>query len=158
MRNDVVLGEEANKACLAAVPDVLETMFFELLAATPDVGTLPPNGVLDSSRVDIEGGARGYLVVAAPSSVSTSLASAFLAIEDQSAPETNIEFVLGELANMICGSALGRLQPDGTFRISTPVTHLQRTLAEGSEPDCPWFQFLLDDGPLYVGLKLEIPE
>jgi hypothetical protein len=155
VRDGVLLGNKANEACLAAVPDVLETMFFELLAAAPDVGTLPPPGVLDSSRVDFEGSARGYLVVAAPSSISTSLAGAFLALEDQGAPEPNVEFVLGELANMLCGSALGRLQPDGTIRLSTPVTHLDRTLAGQSEPDFPWIRFLLDSGPLYVGLALE---
>jgi hypothetical protein len=158
VRDEVALRGRANAACLAAVPDVLETMFFELLAAAPDVGTLPPAEVLDSSRVDFEGSARGHLVVAAPSSLPTSLAGAFLALEDQGAPQPNIVFVLGELANMLCGSALGRFQPDGTFRLSTPVTHLERTLAQQREPGFPWIRFLLDSGPLYVGLSLEAAE
>ena len=158
MRDDILLRDRANTACLAAVPDVLETMFFELLAEAPEMGSLAPVDLLDSSRVDFEGSARGYLIVAAPSSLSASLAEAFLALEDQGAPESNIEFVLGELANMLCGSALGRFQPEGTFRLSTPVTHHGRTLAEQSEPGFPWIRFPLDSGPLLVGLRLEASE
>lgn len=155
MSGELSLRDSASMACLAAVPDVLETMFFELLAEAPEVGSLPPAEPLDTARVDFEGTARGYLVVAAPSGLSASLAGAFLAVDDQGAPASNIEFVLGELANMLCGSVLGRFQPDGTFRLSTPVTHRERRLAEPSEPSFHWIRFPLDNGPLFVGLRLE---
>lgn len=158
MSDQILLRDRASTACLAAVPDVLETMFFESLAEAPEVGSLPPAVLLDTSRVDFEGSVCGYLVLAAPSSLSASLAGAFLALDDQGAPAYNIEFVLGELANMLCGSALGRLQPDGTFRLSTPMTHLERTLAEPSQPGFRWIRFPLDSGPLFVGLRLEASE
>jgi CheY-specific phosphatase CheX len=158
VRDDISLRDRANTACLAAVPDVLETMFFELVAGAPEVGSIAPLELMDSSRVDFEGSARGYLVVAVASSLSGSLAEAFLALEDQGAQELNIEFVLGELANMLCGSALGRFQPEGTFRLSTPLTHRRRTLPEQSEPGFPWIRFPLDSGPLLVGLRLEASE
>jgi len=149
------LHEGASAVCLAAVPEVLETMFFESIAESPDVGSPPPSGALDTSRVDFEGSARGYLVLASPSSLSISLAEAFLALEDQCPSASDIEFVLGELANMLCGSALGRFQPDGSFRLSTPMTHLARTLAEPSQTGFDWIRFSLDNGPLFVGLELE---
>jgi hypothetical protein len=148
-------GDRACMACRAAVPDVLEKMFFELVAESPGVCPLPAAGPLDTSRVDFGGSARGHLIVAAPPGVSAGLAAAFLALEDQGAPASDIEFVLGELANMLCGSALGRFQPDGVFRLSTPVTHLGRTLAEPGGPGFSWIRFPMDNGPLFVGLGLE---
>jgi len=148
------LQERADTACLEAVPEVLETMFFELLSEEPRID-VPPVGTLDMARVDFEGSARGHLTVAAAPSLSESLAAAFLAIDEQGAQADNIEFVLGELANMLCGSSLGRFQPDGAFRLSTPTAHLGRTLAASSQSGVHWIRFSLDRGPIFVGLSLE---
>ena len=148
------LQDKASAACFDAVPEVLETMFFELLVETPRMGA-PPAGMLDMARVDFEGSARGHLAVLASPDVSGPLAGAFLAVDEQSAREQNIEFVLGELANMLCGSALGRFQPDGSFRLSTPVAHLGRALAESDRTRSDWIQFLLENGPIFVGLSVE---
>jgi hypothetical protein len=149
------LGDRASMACSAAVSDVLEKMFFELVVESPEVCPLPAPGPLDTSRVYFRGSARGCLIVAAPPSLSGCLAAAFLALENQGASASNIEFVLGELANILCGSALGRLQPDGVFRLSIPETHLGRILAEPGGPRFSWIRFPMDNGPLFVGLRLE---
>ncbi len=158
MSGEILQWSRASTACVETVPDVLETMFFESLAEAPELSVLPPAEPLDTSRVDFDGSVNGYLVLAAPSGLSASLAGAFLALDDQGASAYNIEFVLGELANILCGSALGHLQPDGTFRLSTPITHLERILAEPSRPGFQWVRFPLDSGPLFVGLRLEASE
>lgn len=150
------LRDCACAACLEAAPNVLGTMFFELLTEPPQVCAFSPAKLLDVSRVDFEGDPHGRLVVAAPPSLSAALAGAFLALEDQPAPPSNIAFVLGELANMLCGSVLGRLRPDGTFRLSTPETHLGQTPVEQVGTSFQWIRFSLDSGPLYVGIKLEV--
>jgi hypothetical protein len=155
MSETISLTERACMACRAAVPDVLEMMFFELVAESTEVCSLPAAEPFDTSRVDFGGSARGYLIVAAPPSLSACLAAAFLALEDQGVPAFNIEFVLGELANILCGSTLGRFQPDGIFRLSTPVTQLGRTLAEPGGTGFSWIRFPMDNGPLFVGLRLE---
>jgi len=155
MSEAIPLGDSASIACRAAVPDVLEKMFFELVAESPGICSLPESEPLDMSRVDFGGSARGSLIVAVPPSLSASLTAAFLALEDQGTSASNIEFVLGELANILCGSALGRLQPDGVLRLSTPVTHLGRILAEPSPHCFSWIRFPMDNGPLFVGLRLE---
>jgi CheY-specific phosphatase CheX len=131
-------------------------MFFELLIEPPQVRALPPVELFDASRVDFEGGPHGRLIVAAPPKLSAVLASAFLALEDQTADPSSIAFVLGELANMLCGSTLGRLRPDGTFRLSAPATQLGQTRVEQAGTNCDWIRFSLDSGPLYVGIKLEV--
>lgn len=148
-------GSDARRACLVAVPEVLETMFFEPLADVPDVGTLPELSMLDASRVDFEGSTRGHVVVAASAEQTASLAESFLALEDQDAPAGDVGLVLGELANMVCGSVLGHYRPDGIFRLSTPVTQLGRPAAELNEPGVTWVRFPLDRGPLFVGLTME---
>lgn len=156
MSEETSLRDCASAACLEAVSDVLETMFFESLTEAPQVWTLPPSELFDASRVDFEGDPHGFLIVAASPILSSALAVAFLALEDQTAPASSIAFVLGELANMLCGSVLGRLRPDGTFRLSTPETHLGQARVEQAAMGCAWIRFSLDSGPLYVGMKLEV--
>ena len=148
-------GGNARESCLAAVPEVLETMFFELLADVPGVSTLPESGFLDTSRVDFEGSARGAFVVAAPPELTGSLADAFLGLEDRDVPNASAGLVLGELANMVCGNALGRYQPNGIFQLSMPVTKLGSAVTEVNDPELTWVRFPLDNGALLVGLKLE---
>lgn len=155
MSGGISLHDRAAEACLTAVPEVLETMFFESMAEAPEIGSRLTCEHLNTSRVDFEGSARGYLLLATPSSVSESLAEAFLALEDRCAATSDIEFVLGELANMLCGNALGRFQPDGSFRLSTPATQLEGTLAEPGGTGVSWIRFSLDNGPLFVGFQLE---
>jgi hypothetical protein len=57
---------------------------------------------------------------------------------------------------MVCGNVLGRFRPDGIFRLSTPVTQLGRPAAELDEPGFIWLRFPLENGPLFVGLTLEV--
>ncbi len=154
--NDMASAVDAvREACLVAVPEVLETMFFESLVDDPEIGGVPSSGSLDTARVGFEGGARGYLVVAAPATLADSLAAAFLAIEDQGDPLTSAGLVLGELANMVCGNALGRYRPAGIFRLSTPLTRLGLPVAELNRLGLSWVRFPLNGGPLFVGLTLE---
>lgn len=148
-------GDAVRAACLVAVPEVLETMFFEPLVEGPEIGALPASGPLDTSRVDFQGVARGHFTVAAFANLTDALAEAFLGVEEQGSPITSAGLVLGELANMICGNALGRYRPDGIFRISTPLTRLGRPVAELNEPGLAWVRFPLNGGPLFVGLILE---
>jgi CheY-specific phosphatase CheX len=151
-------GGSARHACVLAVPEVLETMFFEVLADLPGVGTLPEFGSLDTSRVDFEGSACGHVVVAATSQQTALFAKAFLALDEQAAAAAAGALVLGELANIVCGNVLGRFQPDGSFRLSTPVTQLGRPVAGINEPGFTWLRFPLDSGPLLVGVTLEVAE
>ncbi len=155
MNDTASVRDSIREACLVAVPEVLETMFFESLVQGPEIGALPASGSLDISRVDFEGVARGHFIVVAFANLTDSLAEAFLGIEERGAPFTNAGLVLGELANMICGNALGRYRPDGIFRLSTPLTRLGRPVAELSEPYIAWVRFPLQGGPLFVGLILE---
>ena len=149
---------ELHAACLAAVPEVLETMFFEPLVAGPEPATLSTLGPLDYSRVAFVGSARGYLAIAAHRDLAAALAGTFLAIDDQCAPPADAELVLGEIANIICGDALGRCQPDGEFRLSTPHTQLARPAAEVAAERFAWLKFPLHGGPLFVDVMLEPAE
>lgn len=143
------------EACLVAVPEVLELMFFEPLIDGP--GNETPSGLesLDVSQVDFEGTARGHLIIASSSIMTASLAGTFLAIEGQLLSPTNVGLVLGELANVVCGNALGRYMPEGLFRHSTPLTQLGRPREEVPELASHWLRFPLNGGPLFVGLSLE---
>jgi hypothetical protein len=158
MSEDLSPGDNARQACLAVVPEVLETMFFEVLEGAPGAGALSDGGLLGTSGVDFEGSARGQLVVAdADAEAQTfAFADAFLALEDRDERTPNAGLVLGERANIVCGNALGRWQPNGIFRLSTPVTQLGRPAEELNEPGLVWLRFPLLGGPLFVRLTLEV--
>jgi CheY-specific phosphatase CheX len=149
---------DVRQACLATVPEVLETMFFEVLVDVPDVGPLPEFTLLNMSRVDFEGSARGHISVAASAGQTVSLADAFLALEDQDDRVVSAGLVLGELANIVCGNVLGRYQPDGVFRLSTPITKRGLPASELDEPGLAWLRFPLSSGPLFVSLAMGAAE
>lgn len=149
---------DVHQMCLAIVPEVLETMFFEVLVDVPGVGPLPEFSLLNISRVDFEGSASGHISVAASARETVSLADAFLALENQDDRVVNAGLVLGELANIVCGNVLGRYRPDGAFRLSVPVTKLGLPAAELAEPGLAWLRFPLSGGPLFVSLAMGAAE
>jgi len=150
------LPDEARRAILTAVPEVLETMFFAVLEAVPGTGSIPASGGLDISRATFSGSVGGQVIVAANTEQTASFADAFLALEAQEDRAANTGLVLGELTNMICGAALGRLWPDGIFSISTPVTQLSCPASELRSYDSEWLEFPLDSGSVFVTMTMEV--
>ena len=110
--------------CLAdalheAVEDVLEKMFFAE-AAPMDAETGPPEELV-AARVDFEGSPSGRLNLRITVPAARALAADFLGEEASDlSPDATAE-VIGELANMICGSLLSRVESDTAFRLSAPV-------------------------------------
>jgi CheY-specific phosphatase CheX len=70
-------------------------------------------------------------------------------------PEASVKLVLGELVNMVCGNALGRLAPDGIFRLDSPVGKLGQSASAVACGEAGWIKFPLENGPLFIGLKVE---
>jgi CheY-specific phosphatase CheX len=101
-----------------AVSQTLETMCF-----TGVVRPLAPEEGTDCtvrSRVSFDGDAAGVLHVQFSPEAALNAAANFLGQDPDELAEDQVEAVVFEIANMICGSMLSTFQPEGAFELSTP--------------------------------------
>lgn len=127
--------------------EVLETMFFELPLA-PLREDSPPADV-PGAAVEFSGTRGGRLAVRLDTAAARRLAASFLGREDErtvTGPE--IELVVLELANMLCGVTLSRIEPQGRFQIAAP-----RLESCAPEEAGPWLVAPLESGRVAVRLR-----
>jgi CheY-specific phosphatase CheX len=136
-----------------SVRDVLGTMFFtEVLEALLQ----PPTGESSTSplkmRICFQGESEGQLDLAIPPETAAALASSFMGLPEGTAPsQEEIEQVIQELSNILCGAFLTRQEPDSIFELSSPQAVSSESETAGSLPQLQ--QHLnLDSGHLSLRL------
>jgi CheY-specific phosphatase CheX len=103
-----------------SLADVLEKMFFiSILDETPDTAPLPVQEEM-AARLSFEGKPSGSLTLQLNRFVARSIAGDFLGAEQGELSDSQVGEVVCELANMICGSVLSRVENAVTFRLATP--------------------------------------
>ena len=136
--------------CEAAMLEVLETMFFESPEDEASLLDSPPEDPVAATAV-FGGDMQGSLCVAAGPWAARLLAASFLGREDDSTiTEAEVRLVACEMANMVCGNALSRIEPQGGFRIATPE------IGPPGEARRGWLTFPLEAGA--VAMYLDIAE
>lgn len=73
-------------------------------------------------QVRFAGPFNGSLVMAAEDDAAQLLAPAFLGLGSEAQSPEMVSAVLSEMANMIWGATISRLEPHGSFWLSTPVS------------------------------------
>lgn len=103
---------------LGCVNQTLETMFYTSVEEvadprleTPRIGWTSFRGTLD-----------GRLAVGLDEAAADTLAASFLGLDPDEIVDRDREQVVGELANIVCGSYLSAWQPEGRFALSSPET------------------------------------
>jgi hypothetical protein len=97
---------------------VLEQMFF--------VTEISPSGVDQSgadqvrARVRFDGEPSGWVDVEVGAHAASMMAADFLAADEPELTPAQIEDVVLELSNMLCGAALSRLETSALMRLSAP--------------------------------------
>jgi CheY-specific phosphatase CheX len=137
-----------NEILTQAAEEVLENMFFSGV-----MGEMaePPEGERVCATVTFDGSSHGTLSVSAPLSTASALAAGFLGEEEGSVARAQARAVVGELANVLCGVVLGRMNPDGDFVISPP--DVTRADSEVSVLELHhWFELM--EGDLAIGLTV----
>jgi CheY-specific phosphatase CheX len=135
----------------SAAEEVLETMFY---SAVFGPGTEAVGEPYLSAGVTFKGSRSGALDVSAPQSTATALAAAFLGESPESVPDLQVPAVIGELANVLCGVVLARVEEGGNFAIAPP--RISQLDAPQSVPTLGIRRvFELEEGTLSVGLTLE---
>jgi CheY-specific phosphatase CheX len=148
-----MLREQASAALAGAARDVLETMCF--VAAEEVSVPLPCGAAPIAAQVEFRGHWTGRCTVEMPEACAQLVTGNFMGDLDPS--HTGIEAVtelLCELVNMVCGSAITRLNCPGIVTLAPP--HLLWEWPESS-PENSTVECWLDtgDGTVRVGLDME---
>jgi CheY-specific phosphatase CheX len=106
-------------ALAASLESVLESMFFidtSRGTASGEPAGEPPL----SARLDFQGDPCGWLALKVSPAAARSIAADFLAEDEPSLSPGQVQDVVCELTNMICGAALSRLESETSFRLEAP--------------------------------------
>ncbi len=114
-----VLDRALQEELTASVQEVLEKMFFVSPPEAPGARFGPEDENL-AAQVPFEGDSQGELVLKLSYPAARSIAADFLAVEPQELQEEQVSAVVCELANMICGSVLSRVECAATFHLASP--------------------------------------
>ncbi|MBX5494427.1 MAG: chemotaxis protein CheX [Bryobacteraceae bacterium] len=101
----------------AVLEQVMETMFFTTLVGEVDVDPAQP---LLRAQVHYSGTVDGACSLGVSPEAARSVAANFLGQEEASLQTEQVEEVICELANIVCGALLSRAYPGGSFRLGTP--------------------------------------
>jgi CheY-specific phosphatase CheX len=148
---------EVQAALVLAVEEILETMCFQTVLTSAEASALPntdSDGPSLTAEVRFQGNRSGRFRVGVPIKLARLLGAAFLGREEAEVPDSDAAEVVCELANMICGSVLSRLERQATFEITHPelIPPGRGVSFEGDSAN-RWFD--LEDGMLAVSLELQ---
>ncbi|MEO8369926.1 MAG: chemotaxis protein CheX [Candidatus Solibacter sp.] len=117
-------------ALAAAVTDVLESMFF---IETFEESSESPEAPATEVEIRFDGDPPGRFQMRLAPEAAQCFAADFLGEDAGSVSERQSADVALELANMICGAVLSRLESSACFRLDSPRIVLAGGLAEAAE-------------------------
>jgi CheY-specific phosphatase CheX len=128
----------------SSAAEVLETMFFTgVMGATDDVPADPI-----TTKLEFRGTQSGSFGLSLSHDSSRQMAAGFLAEEEQDISQNQVDEVICELTNMLCGSLLSRIASGTSFELSHSELAPLPTSPEYSR------NFEIENGTLGVWLSL----
>ena len=140
------------EALVSAVADVLESMFF--LDAIGEAPEPPPDAAMVTVHLTFDGDPPGSFLMRIALPAADAIAADFLGEEAESlTPQQSTDVAL-ELANMICGAVLSRIESRATFRLATPQIAADDT---GQQRPAQETRYTADtgSGTLTVAIQME---
>jgi CheY-specific phosphatase CheX len=113
----MVSSDQLQQIFLESASEVLETMCFVGVLGDTQSGEADPV----SAELRFRGNPSGYFGVRMAPETAKLIAANFLGKETEEITDADMEQVLGELANMVCGSVLSRVEAGARFALSHPV-------------------------------------
>jgi hypothetical protein len=145
---------EIHTALEAAVGDVLETMCFTSVLASSEKAIAASAEPAFTAELHFEGHATGDFRLAVPVKLARLVTSCFLGRDEAEVSDCQAGEVVCELANMICGSVLSRLDSKAIFHITHPELTVSEAAAGFDAAACRrWFD--LGDGVLITSVELQ---
>lgn len=145
-----MIDSEVAESLAAAASDVLETMFFSSVVEEVPVSTAPPEAV--AARLPFSGARSGSFGVRLTEGAAQVIAAGFLAEEAHEPNREQVAEVVCELANMMCGSVLSRLDRGAHFDLGPPALV---DPAELAAPEAVCRAFDIGDGEVAVFLRMD---
>jgi CheY-specific phosphatase CheX len=105
-------------ALCTAVADVLESMFF--LEALGEAAEPPAGAETVTAHLTFDGDPPGWFHMRLARPAASAIAADFLGEDLESLTDRQSAEVTMELANMICGAVLSRIESRASFRLGTP--------------------------------------
>ena len=145
---------EMEQAMADAAEAVLESMFFTSLT---EEGAGAPCGSLHepciAARLSFRGNPPGRFGVRTPPETGRRITASFLGLGEDEPTEAEIGEVICELANMLCGSVLSRLETYSRFELSGPELEPPEAACPKCFTACRVLE--MEEGPLGMWLDLE---
>jgi CheY-specific phosphatase CheX len=118
--SETVFQDGIERLLAEAAEEVLETMFF-----TSVFGPAEPSAADFESpllaRLSFRGSPPGVFWLSVPRDTARSITANFLGAEQENElSDSQVGNVIGELANVICGAVLSRLESDAAFELEAP--------------------------------------
>lgn len=118
--SEAVFQDGIERLLTKAAEEVLETMFF-----TSVFGSADSSGAgLEShllAKLSFKGSPPGVFWVSVPQETARLVAVNFLGLEHENElADSQVRSVIGELANVICGTVLSRLESNAVFELDAP--------------------------------------
>lgn len=104
----------------AAVEQAMEAMFFDAAEPVTECECACTVSATIACIVHFSDGIEGDFVLVAPLETAIALAASFMAFDLEAVERRHAEQTVCELANIICGSALSRLEPSSELRLRPP--------------------------------------
>ena len=144
---------EVERQLTAAAGEVLETMFFASIEESTPGRAMHTSTDRIGAALSFHGACEGHLAVSLDRDAAQSLAASFFGDRGNSPESTASEqcaSVMAELANMVCGSMLSRLEKKAIFCLETPESLAVGVAIEG------WIEkdLTLENGLLRLAFSL----
>ena len=141
---------EAQRGLSAALCAVVETMFFASIEERTAGGVGDEGGDRVGASVAFHGACEGSLAISLDRAAVEVLAAGFFGEAADGQVGDQCESVMGELANMVCGTMLSKLERKAIFCLEAPVA------LEASGDPRGWIEkyFALDERLLHLAFSL----
>ena len=113
---------------LSSATDVLESMYFTSVMGTSEV---PLSGAGWIAGLEFKGDLSGSFTLRMSLDTARLLAANFFGEEESDVTETAVGDMVGEMANMICGSVLSRMERETHFKLTHPLAEVSSDLMQG---------------------------
>lgn len=113
-------AEQISQKLGVAMAEVLESMCFILPGEPVDPAAYAAEPWIERT-LTFHGPEEGRFGIRAPHSVAARIASDFLGEDPTDLSSKQVDEVMGELANMVCGNLLGHCYHERAFTLTSPV-------------------------------------
>ena len=118
--------ENIQRTTLAALSNILETMFFVTVDPIEDdqgeASSLKGSSRFFKGEIKFRGKYSGLLTLYLPTELAKTMAVNFMGTEESIVPEAQTMDMVGELCNILCGNLLTQLDKKTGYILTTPRT------------------------------------